>query len=572
MKDGSTPGDGRSPATNPSPVAEALPVIRRPFDPTDEEKRKLGRAAGEAAAAGSQGASQGGGSKGVKGRTRAPSDGRTGRQGRQRPPATRPTDALPATPQNLPPSSRSNAAARSMLRRLVQGEAPPTQAMSIVERLAGSPYANPMIQAGGPDASARKALDFALNLAETMFRYGAGALEVETSIIAVTATFGLDNIEVDITNQSVVLNYSAEGQTPTTVLRVVRSWTNNYAGLTAIHQLVSDIADGGVSRTEAAQRLDEITHRPKPFPRWMVTAAFGIFSAAIVAFVGGTLLGSLVGFVSCILVDLVSRRLGEWRVPEFFSVATSSALVTLIAMLFWWLQVPISPAFVVVGGILLLLPTGRLVSATQDAINGFPVTAAGRFLSAVLVFAALVAGIAVALVAGSALGIPPLEVLESSGSQYPWPVVAVLTFVAVAMICIAEQTDVKLVIPTSLVAVAGYLLLIGATSAGVGYRLAPALAAVLIGALSRVVALRLGAPQLVVAVPAVLFLYPGLTIFRSMYMLTLDADMVNDGALGLFNALTVVLAIAAGVVLGDNLARPFTRKLGSNERQRNRRR
>ena len=63
MKDGSTPGDGRSPATNPSPVAEALPVIRRPFDPTDEEKRKLGRAAGEAAAAGSQGASQGGGSK-----------------------------------------------------------------------------------------------------------------------------------------------------------------------------------------------------------------------------------------------------------------------------------------------------------------------------------------------------------------------------------------------------------------------------------------------------------------------------------------------------------------------------
>lgn len=575
MKDGSTPGDGRSPATNPSPVAEALPVIRRPFDPTDEEKRKLGRAAGEAAAAGSpgsvQGTSQGGGSKGVR-RTRAPSDGRTGRQGRQRPPATRPTDALPATPQNLPPSSRSNAAARSMLRRLVQGEAPPTQAMSIVERLAGSPYANPMIQAGGPDASARKALDFALNLAETMFRYGAGALEVETSIIAVTATFGLDNIEVDITNQSVVLNYSAEGQTPTTVLRVVRSWTNNYAGLTAIHQLVSDIADGGVSRTEAAQRLDEITHRPKPFPRWMVTAAFGIFSAAIVAFVGGTLLGSLVGFVSCILVDLVSRRLGEWRVPEFFSVATSSALVTLIAMLFWWLQVPISPALVVVGGILLLLPTGRLVSATQDAINGFPVTAAGRFLSAVLVFAALVAGIAVALVAGSALGIPPLEVLESSGSQYPWPVVAVLTFVAVAMICIAEQTDVKLVIPTSLVAVAGYLLLIGATSAGVGYRLAPALAAVLIGALSRVVALRLGAPQLVVAVPAVLFLYPGLTIFRSMYMLTLDADMVNDGALGLFNALTVVLAIAAGVVLGDNLARPFTRKLGSTERQRNRRR
>ncbi|WP_223263175.1 threonine/serine exporter ThrE family protein [Arthrobacter sp. NamB2] len=545
-------------------MAEALPVIQRPFDPTADEKKKL--AAGKRAGDGSSDRPA------TKPGRKSATQPRQARAGRQRQQAVRPTDALPTTPERVPSAGRSNAAARSMLRRLVQGEAPPTQAMSIVERLAGSPYANPMIQVGGPDASARKALDFALNLAETMFRYGAGALEVETSIIAVTAAFGLDDIEVDITNQSVVLNYSAKDQTPTTVLRVVRSWTNNYAGLTAIHRLVSDIADGGVSRTEAAHRLDEITHRPKPFPRWMVTAAFGIFSAAIVAFIGGTPLGSLVGFVSCILVDLVSRKLGEWRVPEFFSVATSSALITLVAMLFWWLRVPIEPALVVVGGILLLLPTGRLVSATQDAINGFPVTAAGRFLSAILVFAALVAGIAVALVVGAALGIPELEVLQSAGSQYPWPVVAVLIFIAVAMICIAEQTDVKLVIPTSLVAVAGYLLLVSAMTAGVGYRLAPALAAILIGALARIVALRLGAPQLVVAVPAVLFLYPGLTIFRSMYALTIEPDVGSGGALGLFNALTVVLAIAAGVVLGDNLARPFTRKLSSNERQRNRRR
>jgi uncharacterized membrane protein YjjP (DUF1212 family) len=564
MTDGNRekPVEGHSPTNNPSPVAEALPVIRRPFDPSDDEKSRLA-------------AGQGSAGKPPKGTTpprRPAAAPKSPRQGRQRQPAARPTDALPTTPRSVPSSSRPNAAARTMLRRLVQGEAPPTQAMSIVERLAGSPYANPMIHVGGPDASARKALDFALNLAETMFRYGAGALEVESSIIAVTAAFGLDHIEVDITNQSVVINYSAKDQTPTTVLRVVRSWTNNYAGLTAIHRLVSDIADGGVSRTEAAQRLDEITHRPKPFPRWMVTAAFGIFSAAIVGFVGGTPLGSLIGFVSCILVDLVSRKLGEWRVPEFFSVAMSSALVTLIAMLFWWLQVPISPALVVVGGILLLLPTGRLVSATQDAINGFPVTAAGRFLSAILVFAALVAGIAVALVVGAALGIPELEVLESSGSQYPWPVVALLTFVAVAMICVAEQTDVRLVVPTSLVAVAGYLLMISAMTAGAGYRLAPALAAILIGALSRVVALRLGAPQLVVAVPAVLFLYPGLTIFRSMYMLTIDSGVASDGAFGLFNALTIVLAVAAGVVLGDNLARPFTRKLNADERQRNRRR
>src|SRR4051795_10581122 len=91
------------------------------------------------------------------------------------------TDGLPKTEPLTPAQLRQDAAAKRMLRRLVQGENPPTAPMSIVDRLAGSPYANPMIQVGGVDAAARKTIDFALKLAESMFRYGAGALEVETS-------------------------------------------------------------------------------------------------------------------------------------------------------------------------------------------------------------------------------------------------------------------------------------------------------------------------------------------------------------------------------------------------------
>jgi hypothetical protein len=43
--------------------------------------------------------------------------------------------------------------------------------------------------------------------------------------------------------------------------------------------------------------------------------------------------------------------------------------------------------------------------------------------------------------------------------------------------------------------------------------------------------------------------------------------------IGLLGALTVILAMAGGTVLGDYLAQPLTRNLGSNEgRRRNRRR
>ncbi|XAS68379.1 threonine/serine exporter family protein [Micrococcaceae bacterium Sec5.7] len=482
------------------------------------------------------------------------------------------TDGLPKTEPLSPDQLRQNAAAKRMLRRLVQGESPPTAPMSIVDRLAGSPYANPMIQVGGVDTSARKTLDFALHLAETMFRYGAGALEVETSIIAVTAALGLKNIEVDITNQSVAINYAPKDQTPISLLRVVRSWTNNYAGLAKVHQLVTDIVAGGVGRDEAIRRLDEAITSPKPFPRWMVTVAFGVFSAVYVGVLGGGPGASAIAFVSNILISLLARQLGRWRVPDFFTTASCSFLVTFIALLLYQVGVTAAPAIVVVGGILLLLPTGRLVSSVQDAINGFPVTAAGRFLSTMLTFGALVAGIAVAFLVGAMTGMQAINVTKTFPPAYDLWFVVVLIAIAVIAIGITEQTAWKLLLPTAAVGVVGYLVLYFAGVFGIGDRFAPALSAIVIGLLARVVALKMGAPQLVVAVPAALILLPGLTIFRSMYVLTIEESEILLGAGGMLSAGAIVLGAAGGVVLGDTLARPLTRSLASNERRRARRR
>ncbi|GAP58650.1 hypothetical protein AHiyo1_17560 [Arthrobacter sp. Hiyo1] len=137
---------------------------------------------------------------------------------------------------------------------------------------------------------------------------------------------------------------------------------------------------------------------------------------------------------------------------------------------------------------------------------------------------------------------------------------------------ITEQTLLKLLLPTAAVGLVGYFVLWGASSLGFGDRLSPAISAVVIGLLARMVALRLGAPQLVVAVPAALILLPGLKIFRSMYVLTVQEADVLVGSGGMLNAGAIVLGVAAGIVLGDNLARPLTKGLASNERRRVRRR
>lgn len=469
--------------------------------------------------------------------------------------------------------SRQNLAAKRGLRRLVRGESPPTAPMSIVDRLAGSPYANPMIQVGGVDNSARRAIDFSLLLAETMFRFGAGALEVETSIIAVTAAFGLRNVEVDITNQSININHAPKNTPPITLLRVVRSWTNNFAGLAEVHQLVTEIVSGDVTREQADRRLKEILHQPKPYPRWMVTLASGVFAACVVGVIGGGIWAALIALGSSLLVSLLNRKLSRWRVPDFFATATSSFLITAIALAFAVFHVPISPGAIVTGGILLLLPSGRLVSAVQDAINGFPVTAAGRFLSVFLTFGAIVSGIAVASVFGALFTDQRQNLLQSSDLvPPPLALILILVLFATVLIGIAEQTLAKLLLPTAVTGLIGYLVLYFSMQLGIGPRLAPAIAAVAVGIVARLIALRLGAPQLVVAVPSILFLLTGLSIFRAMFALTVATESSLDGVAGLFNALVVILGVAAGVVLGDNLARPLKRGNVSAEARRNRRR
>jgi uncharacterized membrane protein YjjB (DUF3815 family) len=165
-----------------------------------------------------------------------------------------------------------------------------------------------------------------------------------------------------------------------------------------------------------------------------------------------------------------------------------------------------------------------------------------------------------------------IDVTETFSPAYDLWVLVIFTAVAVMAIAVTEQTAWKLLLPTAAVGVAGYLVLLGATSLGIGDRFSPALAAVVIGLLARVVALKMGAPQLVVAVPAALILLPGLTIFRSMYVLTIEESEILLGAGGMLNAGAIVLGAAGGIVLGDTLARPLTRSLASNERRRARRR
>lgn len=455
------------------------------------------------------------------------------------------------------------------LKRLAESS-PPTQAMSLLGRLAGTPYANPIAREETAE-DIRSALGFVLDLGEALFRFGATALEVETSAIAVTASFKIDDVEVDVNNQSLILNYAPVDGSGYTLSRVVRSWSQNFAGLAALHRLVTDIVAGELSQAEARAEFDKIIRKPKPFPKWVALLAAGVFAGLFVAYLGGNLLEASLSFASTLLVMWTIGLLGKSRVPEFFTTMAGGFIATSVAFWVAILQFPVAPSMVVAGGLMMLLPSARFVSAVQDGINGFPLTAAGRFVSASLSYSAMVAGIVAAVVLADKFGMAELNIVEVQPASLPIIALGAIVMAAACADAVVEQSEKRLLLPTALVSLAGFAGYTIAMEFGAGPRLTPAIAATVIGATARAVALRMGAPQLVIAVPAILFLLPGLTIFRSMYAIAMDSGAIVDGLVGMFNASMVIMAIAAGVALGDTIARPLTPSPLAFQRRRRRR-
>jgi len=423
---------------------------------------------------------------------------------------------------------------------------------------------------------ARDTLNFTLRLAEAMFHYGADAMDVDSAIIAVSSAYGLDSVDVDITNQSVTINYTsdpdiymesriakrnanADERFTHTLVRVVRSSTENYEALSEVYGLIYKITRGGMTLEIADLKLSQITHRPKPFPPLVVWLANLACAATLTAALGASFSTALSAAIIFIPVYLLIQWLSSIGIPAFFRMAASAGLMTFLAI---WLGgdgsilqrpgEPISAPLVVAAGMIMFLPTPRLVGAVQDAINGFPVTAAGRFVSTGMSFLGLVVGIATAVSAINIFNGPTLDI-EQLRFQPTTPLVASFFFlIATATFAITLQTKLvkvgwlMLITTCGLAAYYSYDILAG-PSTGRG---PTACAAVVIGALSTYFAYRLHVPQAIFSIPAITFLLPGLSFFRGMYLLTVETDVIL-GMQNMITAASIAVAMASGVALGN---------------------
>lgn len=481
---------------------------------------------------------------------------------------------------------------------------PVTDPMPIIEALRRTPYRDPnVMDSPSGEAYHYRALEIAARVGELLLRCGASTRDVEASVVAVAASAGLRRLEVDITNQALLLQAPSpeKDKTPLTMLRVVRSSTRDFSRLTAVHQFVERLVSEGMDLDDAAKELRRIQRMPRLYPRWLVMIAYGGLAASVAAILGGSWLTVVVAFLSALVVDRVGRVLSSLSVPSFYSAAAGGLISTLLAWLAYMSHqshlvgsfiaqhlpgrmTSSDFAYAVSAGIVMLLPGRAMASAVEDAVTGYPVTASGRVLTVILACAGVTVGIGAGL--SLTLGLDKaldLGLWSPGALRYDIapsvPTVTVLCGAfGAACSAVTMRSRARMLLPTALMGFLG----VGTSwflthTVGMGATTAAALAATAVGFGSRLVALRLGAPALVLAMPAISPMLPGLRIFRGMYESVSGSIMgstrVAESGVGvstMMGAVGVALAISTGIVLGDVLSAPLDRPLIRRRRARRR--
>jgi uncharacterized membrane protein YjjP (DUF1212 family) len=402
-----------------------------------------------------------------------------------------------------------------------------------------------------------ESLDLALRIGEVLLSSGAGAADVTATMLAVTRACGLHNVSADVTFVDLTLHHQTSGDQPATVqVRRVTRRQVDYADLTEVDQTVSDLIEGRITLGQARDQVARIVSTGHDRRRWAVTLGWGAMGLGVALTLGGTPVVCLLAFVAACVIYWTQRFMSQRLIPAFYVQAAGGFVATLIAVTAAATELEVNPSRVVTAGIVMLLAGVGIMGATQDALNGFPVTASARLLDALLNTTGIIAGVGAGLTLGELLGVGLATFKPGAAGLAAAGVTVLGAALAAAAFAFASYGPRRSLVAVAVVAALGETVLLAVDEADLGRTWGSAAAAVTIGAVCYLVAGRVRVPPLVVVVPAVVPLLPGLAIYRGLALLAGG----KDGVLELASALAIALALAAGVILGQYLAQPLKRE------------
>lgn len=413
------------------------------------------------------------------------------------------------------------------------------------------------------DAAVTEVLDLAIKVGAVLLDSGTGAIDTQTQVRFVASIYGVENCEVDVTYNTIWVSATRGGSmTPVTAMKSVHYRSLDFTRLAAVDRLVRKVRNLAIDPDEAHFVIDAIISAPHPYRRWVATLAWSTMAGALSVLLGGGWLVALVAFFTTAVIDRTNRLLNKIGTPLFFQQMIGGFIAVIPAAVVYQNQdslgVQLSPSQVIAAGVVVLLSGLSLVGSVQDAITGAPITGCARFFELLIMTGGIISGVGIAITVMESVGIYLPTITSTTAFDLATTPARVLAGgTAAAAFAFASYAERRALPAAFFGGAMGAAIVATTNHFSVGPVISAGIAAAMVGIVGGLLARRALTPPLVVAVAGITPLLPGLAIYRGLYGLL--SQQTVDGLTAFGSAIGVGCALAAGVTLGEFIARTLRR-------------
>jgi uncharacterized membrane protein YjjP (DUF1212 family) len=369
-------------------------------------------------------------------------------------------------------------------------------------------------------ASLSEALDVLLRFGALMLRAGDTAFRVRDAMSLLARNMGIDSLSLLVTLNGMTATVR-RGEEQATLAREVAPLGINAWRIAALERL-SRLRQAGLTPRDLNGQLDAIEATPALRPALVVAIAVGLASGCFSYLNGGDALGTVAAVIAgglgqALRALLFSRHRNQYAVTALCAVFTAGLYCALIASL---AATGFGPGHAAgfIFSVLFLVPGFPLVAALLDLMQHQTVAGIARlFYGTMILLAAAIGVSAVAAVAGVAVSPAPPQPYHFDALTLGLRALA--SFIGGCGFAVLYNSSLRAVIAVGVLSLLGNELRLALHDFGMALPPATFCGALFVGLLASLVRAWWHEPRIVMTVPSIIIMTPGLYAFQTIVML-----------------------------------------------------
>ncbi len=398
----------------------------------------------------------------------------------------------------------------------------------------------------------RELVDMAILAGQIMMSAGAETHRVEDTISRILQTTGFSQADAFVLPTGITVTLSDDKKETLSVTRRIAPGSNNLSKIYLVNNVSRDFCGGKITLDEAKSRLEKIKNEHiygiamKLIGVMLATSMFSLLY-------GGSLADAAVALLAGLVMSFENYYLRKFIGMDFLCDVLCAATITVVSLLCVYgamkTGMELHPQYIIVGGIMPLVPGVAITNAVRDVLQGDFISACARMVEAFMIAAAVAVGVGAGIFFCRKVGVAPETIGFITSITREGFVGYAVGFVAAAFSIVGFSfiLDVpkKFIVASAFTAAMGWVANLFGFYNGLGDVWGAFLGALLAELFAYIFARLLKAPETIFLICGIIPLVPGAGIYRAVYYL-ISGDPLASSALN--STLMVAGAIALGLI------------------------